>query len=1324
MTRASRNAGGDAAGGGFDFQATLGAIAYVHVLCGTPVNWAADWSASPPAAVEFETRGPGDDIRLVLADGTKIEVQAKRRLSATDGFWSALDDLFQGIVSKQCDYGILAVGPVSSNPVKEEFARALHRLGSNSVDNPSKAQIKLDDHLRARSFDSRLCSAVRIKTVSGLPDTADAIGAARSELAHVCADVREAPAAWAALYRDAMAAISNRERRTLSDLLTVLRASNIEVSKGTHDSPAKLAQSLLEWTKSDTEYFSVLAMPPLPTDQAWLPLRAFVRDAPPEDHSTLDQALAAYHATGDESANNRNQIDAKTIGTFRKQCVIVGGPGSGKSLLLDVIARELAKDSIVSLRVSLRSLATRIEDKGCPVEEGLFDLGFDGSPIQPRQLRSAQLPELALLCDGLDECGDYQATIAACLRKVSESNPSFRLIVTTRPIGYDSNVLRRWRHYEIAALTPNDVPMNLETLCRCALQAESISTDGLTDRIKTHLDISDANRTLARTPLLLALGASLFLRSNRPSWSKSELYAGIFRLIDETPAPRKRTSEAPTRAVRDAVLNRVGWSIVASPLLTSSQTEAECVDWLQRTMGVPSLRARSEVQQAIAYWEQARLIERLHHTDVELIAFVHKTCGEFAAARHLSDLRSEEARTVIREQLGNPDSMEILDFATQTPLATTMAEMLLAEFESRDPDPDILERLFPIIARPETSLSTADRTSFLERVFHLAKSEDRRKAYRAGASLASSDLSGMPQAAAMSRTLLSAPAEWSRLIGWAVLARHFPDGLDLDLLEKAFQHFADRSRDDSFFVFEKRTALGTFRDRAVFEEFLFSASTCLLAQGDTAQQDRTINVIHDLHGQLTGGFVWRFDALLKELGRGELMERHRSRWRSLFEPDVFSPFPEWDERSAYVLQDVVSAAFVRESSSAAPETGMKYLSAFLRMAGVLRAVADDVYVWPSAAGALPDVHVALRAAAVVFGLPAERLAREAKDAVKLIGATASERARHSTLTLFPDVDPPDIDWRRARRLATDLPLLEKLVHHPSVWLSRLATRLLHEQLDSSQRAGACRRILATGTGNSLRWGAMMATALPAQDGSELILRRLEGAPDEGLYRLFALVADQELVIQAAHRTAITNGLFNCGPSTAAAAARWCKSATLPDNAWISPLLQRALDYWLSQEDTVFSRIVHPPGDARESLLHALCTVTTPDPHLLAELLVDSRHNVSHAALKFMTQYAAESAEGRAELIGMIVARRFSASLCNELIDEDIPFAEDDLTAMATHLRGDSDPEFRLVAIRKVLGHPNMDTEVAMTTAQSMTRDGDADVSDAAYLFLDSAQRAA
>lgn len=119
-------------------------------------------------------------------------------------------------------------------------------------------------------------------------------------------------------------------------------------------SPALL--SILERTKSRTEHFEILGMPaPLPTDQAWLPLRALVRGACTEADTSVEEALAAYHAIGEESTRNRDgEIDARTIGTFRNLCVVIGGPGSGKSLLLEVLAREFSKDSL-SVQSAARS---------------------------------------------------------------------------------------------------------------------------------------------------------------------------------------------------------------------------------------------------------------------------------------------------------------------------------------------------------------------------------------------------------------------------------------------------------------------------------------------------------------------------------------------------------------------------------------------------------------------------------------------------------------------------------------------------------------------------------------------------------------------------------------------------------------------------------------------------------------------------------------------------------------------------------------------------------------------------------------------------------
>ena len=100
MTRVSSTFGGSAAAGGFGFQANIGAIASIHTLRGTPVQWTDGLAGAAPCAVSFETSGPGDDLSLELADGSTVEIQVKRGLRADGRFWSAVDALCEGI---RCD---------------------------------------------------------------------------------------------------------------------------------------------------------------------------------------------------------------------------------------------------------------------------------------------------------------------------------------------------------------------------------------------------------------------------------------------------------------------------------------------------------------------------------------------------------------------------------------------------------------------------------------------------------------------------------------------------------------------------------------------------------------------------------------------------------------------------------------------------------------------------------------------------------------------------------------------------------------------------------------------------------------------------------------------------------------------------------------------------------------------------------------------------------------------------------------------------------------------------------------------------------------------
>ena len=1320
MTRVSNTSGGAAAAGGFSFQANLGAIAYIHMLRGTPVQWTDGLTGAAPCAVSFETSGPGDDLSLELPDGSIVEIQAKKGLRADTRFWSALDALCEGIRCGRCKYGILIVCPNSSAPVRQGYTRALGRIGDGRNDGASLEQRKLANRLAEKGYDAEtICTRIRIRMVSAIENADDAIAAARAELGHVCADDRQMTSAWDALRQDALLAISTRGRRTLCNLSERLRASGFDIKNIVKNLPVAISDGLLQRTMSRTEHFEVLGISRLlPTDRAWLALTAVVRDEPIAQASSVEEALANYHALGEKSRTDGHVIDARTIGTFRKLCVVVGGPGSGKSLLLRVLAREFAKDSYVSLRVRLRDLATRMQNTGCGVEEGLLQLGVDGTGVSREQLHAASLSDLVLLCDGLDECGERQVAIASGLQDISASHPSYRIVVTTRPIGYSTSELHDWRHYEIAPLAEADTAEHLETLCRCVPDEDSTERrDELLPRIRAYLREGSTSQILARSPLLLAFGAALFLNCRDPSKTKLELYQRIFRLIDDASAGHETGLEPPARAIRNSVRNQLGWLISASPLLAAEELKRQCAQTMEPALGVTYLRAQDVVEVSVRYWEEKGLIERLRYPDIDLIAFIHKTCGEFAAALHLSEMEPDEARQAIGTVLSNPDWDEILDFATGTPLAIMLAELLVAEFEAVDPDESTLDRLFRVLIRPEVSLSSAERRCFLERVFALVRSEDRQKAYRVGLCLTKHDLSRMPEAEQMASDLVAAPTEWSRLVGWAVLACHFPGSVDRSALEDALAHFMERSGTKDFFVLrEWKLPFGPLPDRGVFENFMLGALKSLLPDQDAEYQDRLIADVRKSLPDPTFRFLCQFEALLGVLGREDASSLPFRSTKS-FKVPKFSVPDELEASCAAISTEVVPSAFLENNAGSPPRTGLKCLAAFFELAGIMGVPAYDAYVWLSDDTRLDAVHTLLRAAAYVYELPAERLAAEARQAIAAGAEERRDGKKNTLLRVLPDVDVAEVDWSRARSIEFDIDMgvVEGLVHHPSQWVQHLATVFIHERLHGAARRSACERMLAAGTGNALYWAAALTVGLP--DGCELLMHRLGGCDTAGLHHLFDRLKEQGWRMTPSHLAVLENGLVNRGAKTAVSAARWCEDAASNSDTWLVDLLRSASSYWLENEEPYPESGGIVPDSPREALLRTLCGIAPLAFEELVKLARDPRSDVRDAAIDGVIGLAGDSSDEKSRLAESIMAKRFSPRQCEKLLDSSVPYRSEELSILCALCR-DQDPAYRLVAVRRVLTHPGMDPEKTLAVADSMRGDDDGNVRDAVHQFLD------
>jgi len=1309
--------------GGYNFQAAVSAIAYAHMLRGTPVFWTKGYSGSMPIKVDSETSGPGDDISLELADGKHVEIQAKKGLKADEKFWIAINSLCEGINSNRCDFGMLIVCPFSSRTISRDYARAIKRIGHGRLDLISKQQEKITQYLINCEYDpTDICSRLRIHTVSAVDEHGDAIAAAHAELGHICTKKSHIPLVWNVLYEEALKAIEYKSSRNYSALASVLSSLNLKYDIGSDETPVALSESLLEWIESTTAEFTVPGISdPLSTDNAWLELHASVGDNSVDQSIPIEDALKSYHKPESESSLGSSEvIDAKTIGTFRKLCVVTGGPGSGKSLLTKVLAREFGREGLVSLQIRLRDLANKIHYTGCAVEEGLLSLGLDGAGVSPADFRSICLPNVVLLCDGLDESGHYQSTIAEGLCRISKSKPSYRIIVTTRPIGYFANELKHWRHYYIMPLKSENTKNHLRKLCSGVNAKVSKDGNELQAIIDSNFEKIEGFKTIFTNPLLCVFAAALVLNGYKIGKSKIDLYTRVFKMIDENPDPRKSDVAKVPRSIRNKVLNHLGWLATTSPLTTSQETESLCAEQIALVTSNPD----EDTEKAILYWENAGIIERLRHGGHELIAFTHKSCGEFAGARFLETIETADARHLIESAIDNSEWEEILDFASQTSVATLIAESAIDKTRSGEPTRHLSNRALQALVRSKSNIDPTKITSFLDRIFAAVISEDRQNAYTIGLCLIENDLSKLNEVVEHAKKLRNGTPDWSKLIGWSILVCHFRDELDPVELEKVIYYYITREKDNNVFMNPvynpsvTKSVNWIFKeapDKRVFEYFLSSALDITLENLSEAKQNELVSAVLRLRNLASHNFIFRLKDLLSKIGRSDLLSDLLAGYFTDYDVGNLR-FNSFYAGNQVLFHEVLVGAFLNVDLSTPPTTGMKHLGALLQLAYIMKIPADDAFVWEDVSE-YSQVQELLRKAAEVFGLSLERLAQEVRGFNQYNRNVDAFDETLRVIVAIPKVDPCEVDWDRAQSVEFDNKSLEELLSHPSQWVAILAANLLNERLTDTDKLHVCKRTFQNGQGRTLYIAAEFICQLPNGIGHNLIVTTLKSPQKLGTQYLYEKLAEDKFPVVHSHRDIVISGLFSSSVNIATSTAKWCCTSMSNSNGWLLELLRKAFNHWSVNEQPYPKKGGTVPESPRDILCETLIHHGVWGFNELIELTKDARPNVSKNAMQELIKRSYESEEARDRLVAKTSEKRLSPFQCLQLMDADIPYSQEHLTKLCG-LLDDIDPEYRKIAIQ-ILSHPNMEKPLAVSLAIQRKDDENGDVRDAALRFLGS-----
>lgn len=401
--------GGSATGGGINFQAASTAIVSVHILDGTPLGWLEGLLDDVPVSVAAETGGSGDDISIQFNDGSIAEAQVKKGLTATKRLWEPLISLAKAIHNKKIAYGLLVICPESSRSIRSLLSKDIVRLGDGRTDGLKDITIKFQTMLSDLSLPQQeVCQRLRIVVLHALSVDAASVQGVKGRLSHLCLKKEDSGHAWDRLYRDATSLIEFRTKRNALSLIKVLSSAKIEISDNAYDqAPIFFLEKFRKWSVEANSHFSIFGIDQaLSIDDAWIPVKTIVQSESENINEGITEALKKYHSWGERTHDrDTKEVDPTTLGLYIKHCVVVAGPGMGKTTLLQKLFRFYTKQGQPTIIVRLPVVVARKNKSGSSFEESIFDIGLDGSGISFNDVSQSNFKEWTLLLDGLDEIG-------------------------------------------------------------------------------------------------------------------------------------------------------------------------------------------------------------------------------------------------------------------------------------------------------------------------------------------------------------------------------------------------------------------------------------------------------------------------------------------------------------------------------------------------------------------------------------------------------------------------------------------------------------------------------------------------------------------------------------------------------------------------------------------------------------------------------------------------------------------------------------------------------------------------------------------------------
>lgn len=394
----------------------------------------------------------------------------------------------------------------------------------------------------------------------------------------------------------------------------------------------------MELVKRENSHIMIIGLgKQLPIEKTWIQLQLIKRDdllkmeTSKNDKETM---LTAYH---EYSTRDKDVYDVETVLETGRKTVVLAGPGMGKSTLCKKLLFIALRRGCRSIKVSLMDVAGYIRT-GQSFDEALRSAMVQSLDFQLEK-EEVQGQFEFLFLDGLDECGDIRRKVAQEISAWSTGHQSVKIVVTSRPIGYDFLPLEDFEHLEIQTLNPDHLNSYVEKILE-ELEPENLeSCIGWFEKQLIQRKIRDL---ACRSPLLLGFLLQMSIRKQFFGQYRCELYEQI--LMEWL----QRSSRENAKKISESELLR-GSEIIAFYMLNHVDemyqgvyTKSKIVEYVgtcfEEELECRKLVGRQKAEICVDFWSERGILDCSYFQGEERYLFLHLNIGEFLAGKYISQM--------------------------------------------------------------------------------------------------------------------------------------------------------------------------------------------------------------------------------------------------------------------------------------------------------------------------------------------------------------------------------------------------------------------------------------------------------------------------------------------------------------------------------------------------------------------------------------------------------------------------------------------------------------------------------------------------------------